>query len=427
MKNILLVLIVLAMSAYVSAQQKNYTVSGTIKSKTTNQAIEGVMITSIPGKEVVVSSQDGKYSIKISENDSVLMFSHLSFETKKVNLSKKENQVINLQLNERFVELEGITISTKAQTVFGTQKYWVHDYEFRENYIFLIAYKKDLDESELLVLDSDQQLIKSILIPDVPSEFFRDCFGNIHIIGATTDLELSLNQQRDSVDILFLKAPVEKFNQTLRPFTGKINDYFYLQSYGRQKLSTTYYCINSKEKKSKPFCSVSDEAREKMYQDEGRRYNKLLEIQDSGMGSPGLEALIYSTPFTAEQIYKYPVDVCMEVMRDSVYVFDFYNKKIEAYSYDGNFSRKVPADYGSYKTWKKILLKDEATNEVYTVFCQGGYYTLKRINMADGTLEGKWEIGFQYPKNIKVNNGYIYFIYRPFETLQTKYLYKIKM
>lgn len=324
------------------------------------------------------------------------------------------------------VELKELTISLETGKIFGQQKYWIHDYEFKDGFTCLIAYKKNIENSELLILDSSQQLVKHVPIPDVPSRFFKDCFNEIHIVAEDHAFEIEV-KTIDSVSILLIEYPISGFRM-LQEYVGKINDYFYLEHFGQKKLSVSYYCFNKNDRSKNLISAVSDDSREIMYADEGRRLAALVEIQNSGPPSRGIATLIAQTPNFAEQVlYKKPVDAYLLTLNDSVYVFDFYNRTIEVYSQAGKYIRNMTADYGSSKTWEKVLLKDDLRNEAYTLFSKEGFYTISKISLKDGTLSGSWKIDQQYVKNIKVNDGTIYFIYRPFESSQTTHLYKMKM
>jgi uncharacterized secreted protein with C-terminal beta-propeller domain len=68
--------------------------------------------------------------------------------------------------------------------------------------------------------------------------------------------------------------------------------------------------------------------------------------------------------------------------------------------------------------------QDEVTGEIYARFEKGGFYYLKRIDIKTGKITGTYKIVNQYAKHIRIRNGNVYYIFRPTESIQKKYLYR---
>ena len=60
----------------------------------------------------------------------------------------------------------------------------------------------------------------------------------------------------------------------------------------------------------------------------------------------------------------------------------------------------------------------------YTVYERLGKTYLKHINLGAGETGEPLELRFRYPENINVYNGEVYYLYRPFEFPQKKFLYQ---
>ena len=67
---------------------------------------------------------------------------------------------------------------------------------------------------------------------------------------------------------------------------------------------------------------------------------------------------------------------------------------------------------------------DIDNGKVYALFRKNGYYNLKRINLSTGSIESSFKLNFPYVDNIKVKDDYVYYIYRPFESLQQRFIYR---
>jgi hypothetical protein len=421
----LLCIVLLAFLQLCLSAQSTFIVSGKV-SFGEGKLLPDVAVTAPVSNRTVLTGKDGRYSISLSEEDSTLIFFHISFQLKTVTLSSKENTLLDILLEGKSFELKEITVSSEPEIVYGANSYDVSDYEFTGDHIVLLAANGKNNGSKLVLLNNNLKPLKNVSVPAMPGTLFRDCFGTVHILTENSALEVELENTNDTFRILFYEYPLSSFNY-LRSFVGRIKNYYYSQEFGAGALSVSYYCYDTVRKDRQLFSSVADESRIRMAGDEGRRFRTLLDLQKAGMGSRGIATLIAQAESLAEVIYKNPVDAQFCTSGDSVYIFDFYNKFSEVYSPDGNFVRKMQANYGNYRTWTKKIIKDGVTEKLYTLFVNGGYNTLTQIGTADGKLMASMTLPLQYPKNIKIHNGYAYFIYRPFESLQTKYLYRVRI
>ena len=74
--------------------------------------------------------------------------------------------------------------------------------------------------------------------------------------------------------------------------------------------------------------------------------------------------------------------------------------------------------------WKKNIIQDKVTGAFYAVFESNGFSYLGLIDVTTGKILNKVKLAFKYVDKIRVNNNFVYYVYRPFESTQKKYLYK---
>ena len=77
--------------------------------------------------------------------------------------------------------------------------------------------------------------------------------------------------------------------------------------------------------------------------------------------------------------------------------------------------------------WNEPLLQDEILKNIFGLFHKGGITILKSIDIHSGKPNQYFELGFKYVEKVKVIDGYVYYIYRPFESIQKKFLYREKI
>ena len=108
-------------------------------------------------------------------------------------------------------------------------------------------------------------------------------------------------------------------------------------------------------------------------------------------------------------------------------IFDHYSNYL--YKFDNEFKKtdSIPINYHkgkSKKNWEQPILKDKEENKLYALYLKNGFYYMKYINLSNGEVKIAFKLNYRYIENVKVKNGFVYYIYRPFESTQKKYLYR---
>lgn len=73
------------------------------------------------------------------------------------------------------------------------------------------------------------------------------------------------------------------------------------------------------------------------------------------------------------------------------------------------------------------MIKDVMNGNIFAIFSKDGHKYMKKINYRSGKEEGIYKIIHFSADNIKVKENYIYYVYRPYESTQEKFLYKEKI
>ena len=138
------------------------------------------------------------------------------------------------------------------------------------------------------------------------------------------------------------------------------------------------------------------------------------------------EIWIGATNFT-QSLYYEPLYAPLFVNKDTILIFDHYSDQLMKISSRFEKLDSIPISYHKdkdKKNWEQPILKDKDENKLYGLFLKHGYYFLKPINLNDGSTLVSFKLNYRYVENVKVENGYAYYIYRPYESSQKKYLYR---
>jgi hypothetical protein len=118
------------------------------------------------------------------------------------------------------------------------------------------------------------------------------------------------------------------------------------------------------------------------------------------------------------------------IVGDTMHVFDHYKDCLYHYDKKGNKIDSVKISYHhpkNWREWKNVMLKDRMDNLIYAVYNNNGHKYLRRISYRTGKDEGKYKVIHHSADKIKIRDGSIYYVYRPFESGQEKFLYKERL
>jgi len=77
--------------------------------------------------------------------------------------------------------------------------------------------------------------------------------------------------------------------------------------------------------------------------------------------------------------------------------------------------------------WEQPIIKDKLEELIYAIYNGAGYTYVRQIKYRSGLIGKTTKLKFRFIENIKIEKGYVYYIYRPFESSQKRFLYKEKL
>ncbi|NNE56418.1 MAG: hypothetical protein HKN32_10385, partial [Flavobacteriales bacterium] len=69
-------------------------------------------------------------------------------------------------------------------------------------------------------------------------------------------------------------------------------------------------------------------------------------------------------------------------------------------------------------------IQDYTTGEIFALFKREGWHVIKQVETDSGETLGSFKLLHRYTDNLRINDGWAYYTYRPFESSQKKFLYK---
>ena len=145
----------------------------------------------------------------------------------------------------------------------------------------------------------------------------------------------------------------------------------------------------------------------------------------------GIDAEIWvGANFFTQSIYWEEVYAPLFERNDSVFVINYPKDQLEIFDANGTNLKKIPIyhHYQRSKTgFKRKLIQDYITGAIYALYEKAGKSYLGLINVETGDITETVKLNFKYIDQIKVYNNEAFYIYRPFESVQKRYLYKERL
>jgi hypothetical protein len=319
-----------------------------------------------------------------------------------------------------------VTAERKADTVFGTWKFSVADYEFYEDKMVLLTYTKNLSKASVMLADQSQKVLSSFYLPDEAQKLYKDYMGFINVICKENVYRIKINN-----NIIGLASlPVDEFHAKISPCIDTIGKDIYFSDYSKDYPEFTYYAFNTADSSLHPFKTITDQEQLKEYNMEyyflkpkERLYARKL-AAEYNVDKHRVAAIMSGV---TSSIFYTPLYAPLFIVNDTVLVFDHYNNAILSYNKRYERLDSVSIDYHhpkNWREWKHEIIIDKDNKKVYALYQKNGFYDLKQIDLRTGKIIGSFRLLNRYVEHIRIKNDYVYYVYRPFESLQEQFIYK---
>ncbi len=408
-----------------------------VKGKVTTEAGKVIELVTIKLNQFTIGFTDkyGEFHATIPKNNTyALSTHHLSFEsyTTKLKTTEKDTIFITIKLHEKTNLLPDIDISAtnKPETLVGKPNYSIYDFDFYEDKLVLLTSKNELKRSDIKLTDYSGKEFMSLPIPVEAGEaqkFFHDYLGNTNILCKDSILRIEIS------DNFFLITGITKkeYERSLKPVNDTANGNFYYNDQNPDYPAFNYYYLSKSDpKQHKLLYNVINRSLMDLYnfeyyylpprgQLEARRLAETYKVDKKVIAA-------LMSGFTRSKFYE-PLYAPLFVLKDTVCLFNHYNDRIFHFDKENKLIDSVTINYHhpkNWHTWKKQLFVDDSENKVYALFKNGANVSLKLIDHQTGMIKGVHKFANITADKIKIKDGYAYYIYRPFESTQEKFLYR---
>jgi hypothetical protein len=361
------------------------------------------------------SDEYGNVHIKAGFQDTLVLY-QLGYFTKKTTLHEiiKNNRTVSLK--QKNIILDEIAISaTQTTTLQADNNTLFLGFDFYDDFI-LAHVNKGKRYNSIFLMDTDGNKIFEISPALISKGLFKDCFGNLHLVTDDSIYQVYYNYK--SITLLN-PFPIADYYRVLKPcecndghsYIFKINQY--------RSLKNAYYLFDD-QKHQELIATVADSNAIKGFNADydinyflfkrrkGEGYNTSLSELNNNIDKLR-EELILSADYN--NLLR-PVESEIKKV-DSVFVlFDYTHKHITVFSKKG----KKLTDFDLNKNVAvvpKMYYDDDLRHIIFSEKNKKGNLILYRFDVVNNTFTHRFELdGFNFIKDFKVKNGYLFFIYK---------------
>lgn len=436
-----IIVFILSFSAY--SQQQKLIIRGHITEEYNDTVSEikdsKVYIDSDP-KNYVLSNRSGEFTLVInyqSEKSYTLIVSDVRYETysyfiKKREIKKGMKDTLFLEIKMKFREIPGPTVyADPTETIYGNQKVNVSDFEFAgDDHFVLLVYEQKLNKgSKVIYTDKNQVELSSYEVMDAAKEFYRDFLGNLFLICEKNIFEIKIED-----DVLnLIKTDKKFFEDQVMPWVDTTNYKAYYSNFVSFYPAFDYFAYSTIDSSVTKLTTVVDEPLMELYRAQYKYVDGRDKLEALRMEmATGIDKEIWVAIWTGfpNSLYYKQLYAPMFVKNDTILIFDHYKNKMFRYDRNNHVIDSIDINYHTSKDkkeWEELLVQDRNKQRIFSVFLRGGKYYLKELNTTTGEITKVHPLYYKYPDKLKIKDNYAYYIYRPFESLQNKYLYREKL
>ena len=434
----LLLFVLLSFPLLIQAQEKkNFVINGIVCD------LDGVTIPAVKvfiNDQITFTDENGEYNLDVYNKTPLkITFKHVGFLSKTVKISDrwvkriKENDTLKFKritLDENTLE-EFTVFSKKIDTIYGNTRFSVEDYELiDDNRMILLLYEKNLSKGSKIVLANNmQQMIHSFIVPGKAVSLYKDFANRVFVITDNGIFYIQINANH-TIDLLAVDE--KDFYGFYHRVIDTLENQFFYSNYNELYPEVRFYATLKNDTSHFLLREVKDDFMMELYRAQFKYVSgrdKLWAYRKEQETGIDKEIWIGAASFTQDILYQ-PVYAPLFVKNDTVLIFDHYNDMIFKYDVNREQIDSVTIKYhheNKKDKWNEPLLQDEILKNIFGLFHKGGITILKSIDIHSGKPNQYFELGFKYVEKVKVIDGYVYYIYRPFESIQKKFLYREKI
>ena len=385
-----------------------------------NIPLNNANVIDIRSQKGTTTNKSGLFNLNLEKHTTTIRISYvgyLTFEKKikatDIDLLINDTLFLSISLEPLIEELSQIEIiADRIPRAYDKPKILIIDYEFYSDSLILLLFEDK--EYKLRMVDDYSKTLYELIIPKNPEKLFRDCFNNIHIQYKGIIYQIYINRYGFS---LLKGISNEIFDDLLNPCVADAEDYLFFKDYCLHNQSIIYYSINNKSKQKKKVQEIIDVesmiAIDDYYHETWSQAGLVPHPMGDNAGAMHIASReIEVKIWFYQSILSHPIYDPLLVVNDSIFIFNHEVDSTFIYDQAGILQRTFPIDYHYRSGWKKEIFIDYYGDGIYAKFVKNGLTYLYQVNPENGQVINIFKLNKHiFPRNIKIRNGFAYYLY----------------
>ncbi len=439
-------LFVLLFSNAVSSLAQDGGIKGGIYDELTRKPVAEANIRIYGTSRGTSTGNDGTFSLAIDSLPVTLVISCVGYENSFFDILEEPGKPVRFYLKPVTYNLREVEITpSDHRFIFSDRDYSVLDYELAGDRLFLLVFRNLRRESEMVVLSLSGDTLATTTLPETPPlKLYRDFLSNIHYYCASgTTYQCHADTENETIDFLF-PVPFDSLEKYVRPFLFRIGDRIYFQQkiynnfgtrigYGSQDSGKVYLknFINTRKinelRDDRSFYFQWSNAYE-LIRAESLPKPKKQEFPESpefDFSKSQAEEARYGTFEAAAHWFEYynMLYPFLRINDDTLVFIDFSNDAMELLDRDGRVLTKNPISFhrsegsnstsGSGWRWGGLMLQEDSTGALYTLYERRGMVKLCRVDFRTGKTGAETVIPYPFAEKFRICDNMAYYLCKP--------------
>ncbi len=401
-----------------------------------DSAIYGATVTLSQDKILFIGNSNTSGEVEtVFKNDkktnlSVTHPKYYSFERQFEMKSDTILLVIRLK-SEKVQEIKEVVVKAPGavDTVFRSSRLHVEDFAVLPNgNLMLLTYSKRLKKGSEVLLFDGQNILQTFAVPGIAEKLIQDYRGNVHVICQNRVFTLMV----EGSTLKLAQLEKDYFYRYVAPILDTNGFQMYYSDFNELYPEFSYWKYDQTDTIYDKFRTIRDDLMMELYLSEYKWVDIRTKIWAKNLEyETGIDAEIWvgANYFTQSIYYKELYAPFFKVGKELL-VFDYYRNQMFTHDLEGLILESSEINHHLDKKtsgWKAELMQDRKNDNIYAWYEKVGTSYLGKIDPKTGNIETKYQLNFKYLEKIQVFDNYVYYVYRPFESSQKKYLYKEKL
>jgi hypothetical protein len=433
--------------AVMHAQESKFVIRGNVIDLETQAPVSRVLFTLKNNKGFTYSSVNGEIFWTIVSKQPLKEVEIQGRHTGYINTSKvvkvKNGDTIDVRIEMIPFVFENKTIEISADnapdSVWGSEDYHVGDFAFIDNGLLLLTYEKEdrlkrekdqhrvlFKNCKILWLDNNGAERSSVYVPESAEKFHLEHLNTVILFGK--DSVYRVNLRPDRIELVVLNQDV--FYDQIRPVKDTLGRGILYSTYDPSFPAFEYKLHTPKVSKDKIIRYMEDEFTMSLLRSEWKYLSGPAKAQalrlEQQLGVDKEVIAAYMTGFK-NSIYYQDIYAPLVRVKDTLLVFDHPDHLLVRYTLKGEVIDSSSFSYHKKNhplKWGNEILFDRMEHKIYTYQKHWGRFEMIKLNLSTAAEEGAMPLSFSFVEKIRVNNGWVYYTYRPYESATHRYLYR---